>query len=169
MKKYFSFLLFVFISLAEMKAQRSTEIMKPGLFHSNYYLLKEGEVLYFKLQSGSYDKGQIALLADSFLVLKSGLQITYQDFHKIRFNLDRHLLGTFRQFFFGIGIGFFALNTFNQWITGNRPILQESALIVSAACLTISAVLREFGMRRLKVTPGTQFRLIEIDYQYIGK
>jgi hypothetical protein len=159
----------LFVVTLNLQAQRRLEIVKEGLFHPRFYTLVEGETLHFKLRgSGHFQHQKIVLLADSFLILKSGAEFLYTDFKRIRLDRERHLLGTFQQFFFGMGIGFFPLNTFNQAITGNRPIIEQSAALVSVACLAVSVVLREFGFKRLRINRQTHFRMLNADYQHLG-
>lgn len=170
MKSGHAVIIFMIAVLGHLQAQRRVEIIKPGLFHPHFYTLNEGEILNFKCRwSGRYQHDKIVLLADSFLILKSGAEFYYTDFKKIRIDRERHLLGSFQQFFFRMGLGFFPLNTINQAITGNRPIFQESALLISAGCLAVSFVLREFGFKRLVITKSTHFRMLDANYNHLGE
>jgi hypothetical protein len=155
---------------SETWAQRSLEITKRGLLKSHYYTIQEGEILSLKIKGDhQYQRHKITFLSDSLLILENGVEIRYTDLKRIKIDLDRHLLGTFRQFFFRMGIGFFPLNTLNNLITENRPIVQESALLISGACLTVSAILRGFAYKRIKINNHLGFRLIEKDFQKLGK
>jgi hypothetical protein len=168
--RMFTLFLFLFIFNPIGSAQKRLDIIKHGIVRMQIYSLGEGDILYYKLRrSGSYQHAKIMAISDSILILAGDYMINYRDIRKIRIDRHRHLLGSFKTVFFGLGFGFFPLNTLNQVITGNEPIIQPLALEISAALLAGAMVLREFGFKRLRHNKRVTFKFMDLNYEHLNE
>lgn len=154
----------------KMHAQKRLDIIKHSAFNTKIYHLQEGDNLHFKLKDfRHHQKSRITFLTDSSMIMATGEEILYTDFRRMRIDYHRHLLGSFKTVFFGLGYSFFPLNTLNQVITGNEPVFQPVAIGISAALLSGALILREFGFKRLHVTQRITFRLMDLNFENMDK
>jgi hypothetical protein len=135
-----------------------------------FYSLEEGDFISYKLKFFSaYSTQKIMSVSDSVLILEGATELKLRAIKSIRFNKGFHLLGSFKTFFFGLGIGFFPLNTVNQAITGHTPIIQASAAYISAGLLGAGLILRELGLKRVHINKRVDFKVIDLDFEHLGE
>ncbi|MFL5754121.1 MAG: hypothetical protein ACJ76F_11985 [Bacteroidia bacterium] len=105
--------------------------------------------------------GTIEGLGDSLIVFKGRtvgideIAMVYRD----RSNFVTRGLSTF---FIGLGIGFVSLDSFNNFINNERPIVKQQALIESASFLAAGLLLKKLGLKRYRIGKRRSLRILDI-------
>jgi len=82
--------------------------------------------------------------------------------------VDNHLIKPFSFVFMIGGIAFLPLNTLNNYLIGTSPAFDEKALYISAALLTTSVLIKQLGIRRVRLNKKTDFKVLSINYENLN-
>lgn len=161
-----SLLLLIFLgSVLKIQAQVHLEIKKLKHHSIVTYSVFTGQQVYFKTTSGSKFYARTVIgFNDSLLVFADNTAIAFQSISKLKLGADGQLCRTFRKFFVRLGIAFAVLNTTNQAITGNEPIIQPLAFAVGGGLVTVGLLFKTFEYRRIKIKSDTEFKVIDPGY-----
>ena len=132
----------------------------------NIYLY---EPLEYKLKGDLfYRKHKVIALSDSTVMFDNYTEAKFNEIKAVKLDVQNHLIYPFRFVFMGGGLIFLPLNSFNNYITDTQPIYNEKAAYISAALITSSILIKQLGIRRLRLGKNTDLKVLSIDYQNLN-
>lgn len=153
----------------QLFSQVEIHLTRKKLFRDKEIIVPLYSKIYYKPRLFSvYRSGEIAGASESVLVLKSGAIIRWDDCHDIRIQRANFLHRKFRRFFVRLGLLFFPLNTLNQVITDNRPVISPLAAMISAGLLGTGFLLWKTEFRHLKGGKKLKVRIVQRNYEELG-
>lgn len=127
------------------------------------------EVLEYKLKGDLlYHKHKLIALSDSTLMFDNYTEAKFSEIKAVKLNVQNHLIYPLRFVFMGGGLIFLPLNSLNNYITDTQPVYNERAAYISAALITTSVLIKQLGIRRLRLGKNTDLKTLSIDYQNLN-
>ena len=121
-------------------------------------------VFYYKLKGDLFfKKNKIVNLQDSILVFDNDSTIKLSQIKAIKI-----LGGKFSPYIFGIGIGFFVLDTGNNIAFNNSQILSMGASIVLISSIVTGLIVKRIQNKHIRINKNCTFRIIDNDFQHIN-
>jgi hypothetical protein len=129
------------------------------------------ENLEYKLKGNwFYRKDRIANMRDSIIVFANDSVIFLNQIKSIRLRKNVPHLAELAFVINGLGIGFFGLNTFNNAITDSPPIIIDGvAICVSGGLFTLAYLVKQLGIKRVRITGNKTLRIVEMNYNDLNK
>jgi predicted oxidoreductase len=170
MKLTLSFILFFSLfGSSHCYAQTRLRISYDQLGNTRLYEVFTNELLEYKLKGDAfYTSKKIIHMQDSIIVFEDNSEITLAQLKAVRLRMHNHLVNTFQAAFLTAGIGFVSLNTINNIITNESPILDERAALISLALVTTSFLIRELGIKRIFINDKKTLKIVSIDFQHLN-
>lgn len=151
-------------------AQRRLELTRTGLGGPKVTRIFINDVLEYKLKEDRfYKKGRIVHLQDSIIVLENGKDFTIADIKAIKLDIGNHLTHAFQIFFVAGGVLFFAISAVNNVIVPSTPVVTEQVLIISSSLVATGLIIRELGIKRVRMNKNKSLRIVNIDYQNMNQ
>lgn len=134
------------------------------------YSVYPNDILVYRLNGKiTYNKNKIMAMSDSTLVFTDYTEVRLDQIKTIKMDVQTHLIAPFRFVFMAAGIGFLPLNSLNNLITDTRPIYNEKAAYISAALITTSFLIKQLGIRRVRLNRNTSLKVLQLDYQHLNQ
>jgi hypothetical protein len=165
-----SVILCLFISAAFFcSAQTHFEITKAKLGRIKIHRIFTGETFRYKKKNDLFFRRQtIVHMQDSLLVFKNQGSVNIYDLKKVGIERNVHLLETTEKFFIMCGVGFFALNTVNNVITDNPPVINWTAAAIGGALVGFSQVFQLMQINRVRITKNTNLKIVTFNYDQLN-
>jgi len=153
----------------ELQSQSFLRITYTHFGSTKVYEVINSEVLHYKLKGEhSFRKDKIISMKDSTIMFENYTEIKLNQIKALRLNKNIHLLGTFQVLFMAGGVGFITLNTINNLITDVSPVFSPKAAYISAALLATGFLIREMGIKRIRMTKNKDLKILNIDFQHMN-
>jgi hypothetical protein len=156
------FLLSSFIFAGNVRAQRYLvlDVSKPG--GMKRVRMSVGDELCFKLKSDNKKYcGTILQMGDSMIYFKE-LIVPVNDIKVLYRNKSNFLTRKLSNFFLALGVGFVTLDTFNNAINSESPLVKKEAAIESGAFLVAGMLLKKIPVIRHKIGNRNSLKIIDI-------
>ena len=119
---------------------------------------------YYKLKGDLFFKrNKLVNLQDSILVFEDESIIKLSQIKSIKI-----LGGKFSPYIFGIGIGFFILDTGNNIAFNNSQIVSKGASIVLLTSIVAGLIVKRIQDKHIRINKNCTFRIIDNDFQHIN-
>lgn len=153
------FVIFFFNFSTDVWSQKIIAFNKTGKVKRVKYF--EGELIHLKTKDNYKFKGVITKIKDSsFFIGVDEVKLTEV---KTVYNTQKfsgfillHGVTTLG------GLAYFPLITFNRAINNDDPIIKESALMVSAGCLTVSLISKYFINKPYRITDKRPLFILDL-------
>lgn len=133
------------------------------------YEVPVNDRLEFKLKGESrFRKDKIIEMRDSSILFETYTEVRLSQIKALRLRTHNHLVTTFQTLFLMGGIGFISLNTINNSITNTSPVFNEKAAYISAGLLAASFLIREIGIKRIRMTKNKDLKILNIDFKHMN-
>lgn len=141
------------------------QITNPNLLSTKNYSVYVGESIQLKTNSGiNYKIVKVSAFTDSTLVLENDSVYNYKQLKKIRLWANRPLCTFSRRILIRFGIMFAALNTVNQAITGNTPLIEPAAFAIGGGIVLLGAAFRPFEYHRVRLHKNAVYKVYVVGY-----
>ncbi len=162
------FLCFIFFAVT-CRSQDHFEITKTTLGHIKVHRIYTGEQFRYKLKGQLFfHRDRLVHMQDSLLIFANDRSINIHNLKKVGIERNIHLLETTEKYFIILGIGFFALNTVNNVITDNPPIINWTAAAIGGALVTFSQVFQVMQIKRVRIAKNTSLRIVNFNYDQLN-
>ena len=147
-------------------SQTFLRVSNSHLNSSKTYDIFINEILEYKLKGDlMFHKAKLIALSDSTLVFNDNIEVKWSQLKAMRVNLNNHLIAPLSFIFLVGGIGFLPLNTLNNVIIGDEPILSLNAAYVSASLIAASYLVKSLGRKRIRIKNSTYLKVLTLNYQ----
>jgi len=127
------------------------------------------ERLEYKLKGESrFRKDKITSMKDGIITFENYTEIKLSQIKALRLKTHNHLAISFQTLFLIGGVGFITLNTINNGITDTSPLFNEKAAYISAGLLATGLLIREMGIKRIRITEKKSLKILNIDFQHMN-
>ena len=162
-----SFILILFPSFIFSQETVQIYFIKFGSFKK--YEIHSGETLEYKLKGDiKFRKDRITSLRDSIIFFESDNEVKLNQLKCIRFQKNNFVITKFRKFFLRAGIGFLILDSFNNLILNRPTIVNEKAVIVSAALFTTGLLLKRMSYKKLRLNKHKTLKIVNFNYENVN-
>jgi hypothetical protein len=84
-------------------------------------------------------------------------------------NGSNHLYRLFSSFFYTGGVLFVGLDTFNNFINKDNPVVNQTAVFASASLIVVGFIIKQLSIKRVRVNSRKSLRIIDTNYQDLNK
>lgn len=169
MKKLLFILFLALQSFLILESQTTLRITTTHFNKVRSFNILTGEPFVYKCKGDrSFKKDRISAMQDSSIVLENKGEIKLSQLKAIRLNKNVHLVLTVQTVFFAGAVAFVSLNTINNEIIGTHPVFDPNALYVSGGLLVAGMLVRELGLKRIRVNKHTDLKILSLDFQHLG-
>ncbi len=163
-------LLIVFLSVFGIcRSQSHFEITKTSLGHIKVHRIYTGENFKYKKNGDLFFRRErVVHMQDSLLIFMNERSVNIHNLKKVGIERNIHLLQTVENYFIILGVGFFGLNTLNNVITDNPPIINWTAAAIGGALVGFSQVFQIMQTKRVKITKNTSIRVVNFNYDQLN-
>lgn len=166
MKNILNSLTFLFFFTCNIQSQNFLRITNQGFNGQKTYDVYINELLEYKLKGQiTFHKTRLIALSDSTLVFTDNIEVKWSQLKALRVNLNNHLIAPLSFILLVGGIAFLPLNTLNNVIIGDEPVLSANAAYVSAALVTASFLVKGLGRKRIRIKNSTYLKVLTLNYQ----
>ncbi len=145
-----------------VQAQKHLDITNHNLLSTKNYSVYIGDLIKVKLDNGKkYRLIKVSAFTDSSLVLSNDSIYAFSAIHKLTISANRPLCTFTRKILVRFGIMFAGLNTLNQAITGNTPIIEPAAFAIGGGIVALGLLFKPFENHHIKLRSSTDFRVYE--------
>lgn len=122
----------------------------------------EKDEILFKVK-GSHKKyrGIITALSDSAMQLDNQKLIYFTNITKVVVDNSNYLTRAGSAFLIGAGAGFVALDSFNNLINGDRPVIKPLSIEISTGLLSAGYIIRFFERKRYRINSRHRLKFID--------
>lgn len=169
--RYFRFIVIFYLFLRfGLCAQTShLRLAYSRLGSTKNFDILTNETMEYKLKKDLlYQKKKIVSMQDSMIQFSDNTEIKLNEIKALRLRKNVHLVNTFQFLFFGGAVGFIGLNTLNNVITDTSPVFNEKAVYISAGLLAVGLLVRELGLKRVRMTENKSLKIISVDFQHLN-
>lgn len=133
------------------------------------YDVFKGELFEYKLKGQRfYTVKKIIHMQDSIILFDDNSELYLSQLKRIRLRKHNHLVNTFESAFYIAGVGFFSLNTVNNVILSETPIIDQRAALISLGLVATGLGMRELDLKRIRINSIKSLKIISIDYQNLN-
>lgn len=162
-------LLFLIFAFNSGLAQPKLKILYTRFGSLKKYEFFPGDVLQYKLKgSHSFNTGKIIAMHDSILILNTD-SILLAEIRSIRVNKNNYHVKLFQKIFLIGGLGYPALNLFNNSMNHVSPLLSDKALIISGSMLAASLILRQTQIKHIRFTKNKIIEIVDVDFEHLNR
>lgn len=134
------------------------------------YSVYPNDILVYRLKGKmTYNKDRVMAMSDSTLVFTNYTEVRLDQIKTIKMDVQTHLIAPFSFVFMAGGICFLPLNSLNNLITDTRPIYNEKATYISVALITTGFLIKQLGIRRVRLNRNTNLKVLQLDYQHLNQ
>lgn len=164
-------LLFTFCTLGitNLNSQTYLRITNIKFGKVKVYDVYINDKIVFKLKGKhAYLTSRVVALSDSSIVLSNDIEIKLSQLKTLKLDVQNHLIKPFSFVFMVGGIAFLPLNSYNNWLMGTEPIFSQTAAFVSVGLIGTSVLIKQLGIRRVRLNKKTDLKVLSIDYQHLN-
>jgi hypothetical protein len=162
-------LLFILLCSSSSHAQTRLRISYDRFGKTHLYEVFKNELFEYKLKGEAFYTSKVIIhMQDSIIVFEDNSVIKLSQLKAIRLRMHNHLVSTFQAAFLIAGIGFVSLNTVNNIILNESPVIDEKAAWISAALVTTSFLIRELGIKRILINTKKTLKIVSVDYHNLN-
>mgnify|MGYP006910159204 CR=1 FL=1 len=164
-----SCLLFLIFAFNSGLAQPKLKILFTRFGALKKYEFFPGDVLQYKLKgTHAFNTGKILALHDSTLILNVD-SFSVGDIRSIRVKKNNYHVKLFQKIFLIGGIGYPAINLFNNSMNHVSPLLSDKALVISGSFLAASLLLRQSQIKRIRFTKNKIIKIVDLDFEHLNR
>lgn len=165
----FRVILFFVLCSNFSSAQETLEIMYTRFGSFKNYKIHINEVFDYKLKGERrFHSGKIIAMSDSTLLFSNYDEVKLSQLKSVRFKKNNHLITIFSKAFLIAGVGFILLDTFNNIILNRPTVVNEKAVVISAALLSTSFLLKRMSYKRVRTGKHKILRIVNFNYQNLS-
>lgn len=159
------FLILLYLG-SHLMAQKSLELTSVGIFgRLNIVRIPNYSVFEYKAKGeNKYRNNKIVNLQDTVIVFEDGNNIFLREIKRVKLRSDNRLIAVFSTLFIMGGVAFITVNTINNLIVPTEPVVNEQALLISAGLVGAGVILKQTGIKRVKINERNSLRIINIDF-----
>lgn len=132
--------------------------------------LFNNSLLEYKLKGEyHYRINKITNLSDSSILFSNDSIIRLSQLKAIKLRNGNRLYHLFSNFFYTGGVLFVGLDTFNNAINGETPVVKPLAVYVSAGLIATGFIIKQLSIKRIRINKRKTLRILEADYQNLSK
>ena len=162
----FIFALCSFVS----SAQKILEIDIVRFNHFKPIQLHNGSYLEYKLKGEhKYRINKMVNMKDSLIIFDNDSSIILSEIKSIKLRDANHLYRLFGNFFYTGGVLFIGLDTFNNFINKDNPLVNQTAVIASVGLIAAGFIIKQLSIKRVRISKHKTLRIIDTDYQHLNK
>lgn len=148
--------------ILEIDIVRFNKLKRIQLFNNS--------LLEYKLKGEHrYRIHKITDLRDSSILFSNDSVISLSRIKAIKLRNGNHLYPLFSGFFYTGGVLFVGLDTFNNAINGETPVIKPVAVYVSAGLIATGFIIKQLSIKRIRINKRKTLRILEADYQHLSK
>jgi hypothetical protein len=130
--------------ILEIDITRNNHIKVIQLYNNSYIEYKiKGE--------HKYRINKMVNLKDSLIIFDNDSSIRLSEIKAIKLRDANHLYKLFSRFFYTGGALFIGLDTFNNLINNETPYVTQTAVIASAALVTLGFITKQLSIKRIRI------------------
>ena len=166
----FSLIIFLLFISSVYFSQDILEIDIVRFNHFKPIQLHNNSLLEYKLKGEhKYRVQKMVVIKDSLIVFDNDSSIRLSNIKSIKLRDGNHLYRLFSSFFYTGGVLFVGLDTFNNFINHDTPLVNQTALIASASLITAGFLIKQLSIKRIRISKRKSLRVIHTDYQNLNK
>jgi hypothetical protein len=132
--------------------------------------LHNGSYIEYKLKGAhKYRINKMVNMKDSLIIFDNDSSIALSEIKVIKLRDANHLYRLFSRFFYTGGLLFVGLDTLNNFINKDSPLVNQTAVIVSAALISAGFITKQLSIKRVRINNHQSLRIIDTDYQNLNK
>ena len=151
-------------------SQKVLEIDIVRFNHFKSIQLFTGSYIEYKLKGEhKYRINKMVNMKDSLIIFDNDSSIALSDIKVIKLRDANYLFRLFSGFFYTGGVLFIGLDTFNNLINHDTPLVNQTAVIASAALISAGFITKQLSIKRIRISNHKSLRIIDINYQNLNK
>lgn len=166
---YLKAILFLLIMKSTLFSQTVLRVSYNRLGSVKIYHIAVNEVLEYKLKGEfRFKKNKIINMHDSTILLDNYTEIQLNQIKVLRLGKNNFLVTKFKKFFFDGAVLFISLSVVNNLIIHTTPVLNKNAVYVSAALFVTGFLIKEIGIKRIRITKRKSLKIYNRDYEHLN-
>ena len=168
MRQILILVLFLYTSICFSQKMLEIDIVRFNHFKS--VQLFTGSYIEYKLKGEhKYRINKMVNMKDSLIIFDNDSSVVLSNIKVIKLRDANHLFKLFSGFFYTGGILFIGLDSFNNIINHDSPIINQTAVIASAALISAGFIVKQLSIKRIRINSHKSLRIIDINYQNLNK
>ena len=148
--------------ILEIDITRFNKFKNIQLFNNSY--------LEYKLKGEhKYRINKVVNMKDSLIIFDNDSSITLSQIKVIKLRNANYLYRLLSGFFYTGGVLFVGLDTFNNFINNQSPVVNQTAVIASAGLLSMGLIIKQLSIKRVRISKHKTLRILDTDYQNLNK
>lgn len=166
-----SILIFILVLCSSIGvSQKILEIDIARFNHFKPIQFYNGSYIEYKLKGEHrYRINKMVNMKDSLIIFDNDSSIVLSEIKSIKLRDANHLFRLFSGFFYTGGVLFIGLDTFNNFINKDTPLVNQTALIASAGLIAAGFIIKQLSIKRVRISKHKMLRIIDTDYQHLNK
>jgi hypothetical protein len=166
----FALILFLAVNSMFCFGQKILEIDIVRLNHFKKIQLFSNSYIEYKLKGEHrYRINKMVSMKDSLVIFDNDSSIVLSNIKAIKLRNAKYLYRLFSSFFYTGGVLFVGLDTFNNLINNDTPLINQTAVIASAALISAGVIVKQLSIKRIRINSRKSLRIIDINYQNLNK
>lgn len=147
-------------------SQKILQINKVRFNNFKKIELFNSDVLEYKLiGEHHYRKNKIADLRDSMILFTNDSIITLSQIKSIKVRRHARLIKVLATTLVYAGVGLILIDTFNNSINGDKPIVKEQIAIISGSLMLGGFLSSQLMIKRIKINKRNTLKIINLDFK----
>lgn len=122
-----------------------------------------GDEFYFRLKNDRKKRGGIISgMGDSLVIFQNSTSVNINDISRVYRNKSNFVTRKLYKFCLVMGVGFVSLDSFNNAINGETPIVKKQALLESAGFTAAGLLLKMLPVKRYHIGKRRSLKIIDI-------
>ena len=165
------FLIFILLLFAELCfAQKILEIDIVRFNHFKSIQLHNGSYIEYKLKGEvKYRINKMVNMKDSLIIFDNDSSLAISKIKVIKLRDANHLYRLFSSFFYTGGVLFVGLDTFNNFINKDNPVVNQTAVFASASLIAVGFIIKQLSIKIVRINSRKSLRIIDTNYQNLNK
>ncbi len=156
-------LIILFVFCYHLHAQKILVIDVFTLGHLKRFHISQNTSITYKVKGSVYRQtNTLTDMQDSALYFETGELIYLKDIKKIIINRSNFLTRKLSTFFRLAGIGYIAIDAFNNSINNESPIFKEQVLTVGMVLFLIGEVIHIANKKRIKINKNHTLKIFDL-------
>lgn len=163
------FLLVFLVTIHALSSQTYLRIDKVRFGKVKTFDIYVNDFLDFKIRGEHhFQKARVRAFSDSTIVFSNDKEFKLDQIKCIRVDLQHRIIKPFTFLFIAGGIAFLPLNSFNNMLVGTEPVFSEKAAYISAGLIATGLIIRQMGIRRIRINKNTDLKVLTLDYRNLN-
>jgi hypothetical protein len=108
-------------------------------------------------------------MKDSLIIFDNDSSLPISKIKVIKLRDVNHLYRLFSSFFYTGGLLFVGLDTFNNFINKDDPLVNQTAVFASASLIAVGFIIKQLSIKRVRINSRKSLRIIDTNYQDLNK